>query len=222
MSMYHPSGCGERWGWVGGCGWECKLCVFSCSRPDICVFSCLVPGGYSMVVRHNLLPKELARVAACRKTLGLLTCICFLFERYMHSCRIFAISKVAYGWIARTPAACLCKSLWSAVHVGSRHLCMASVWLRAALFGCLLCSWWVLWFGLRPARAPARALDDWLSKHGWTFVSAWTWKHELANAMLDLTGSCLRLACSSLRLVTRGGLGVWSNIAFLIDAMPPV
>lgn len=100
--------------------------------------------------RQSLLPKELARVAACRKTLGLLTCICFLFERYMHSCRIFAISKVAYGWIARTPAACLCKSLWSAVHVGSRHLCMASVWLRAALFGCLLCSWWVLWFGLRP------------------------------------------------------------------------
>ena len=53
----------------------------------------------------------------------------------MRACRQFAISKVAYVWIARAPPLTLCVQSWSCVHVGSRRIRSASVWLRAALFG---------------------------------------------------------------------------------------
>ena len=65
----------------------------------------------------------------------LLACTRLSFERYMRACGQFAISIVAYGWIARAPPLPFCVQLWSCVHVGSRRIRSASVWLRAALFG---------------------------------------------------------------------------------------
>ena len=67
------------------------------------------------------------------------------FERHMRACRQFAISKVAYGWIARAPPLTLCVQSWSCVHVGSRRIRSASVWLRAACISmcCLRLSWLV-------------------------------------------------------------------------------
>eukprot|EP00435_Cladocopium_sp_Y103_P072006 s726_g39.t1 len=57
------------------------------------------------------------------------------FERYMRACRSFAVSEVTYGWIARVPPLTLRKSFFLCVHVGSRRLRQASVWLRAATYG---------------------------------------------------------------------------------------
>ena len=88
-----------------------------------------------MVCQRGLLPREHARIDACRKTLTLLACARLPFERYMRACRQFAISKVAYGWIARAPPLTLSKKLWSLVHVGSGRIRAASVWLRSALLG---------------------------------------------------------------------------------------
>ena len=88
-----------------------------------------------MTSRRGLLPREAARVDACRKTLTLLACVRLPFERYLRVCRQFAISKVAYGWIARAPPLTLCKRLWSLIHVGSGRIRAASPWLRAAVFG---------------------------------------------------------------------------------------
>ena len=88
-----------------------------------------------MVCQHGLLPREHARVDACCKTLTLLACARLPFERCMRACGQFAVSKVAYGWIARAPPLTLSKKLWSLVHVGSGRIRAASIWLRAALFG---------------------------------------------------------------------------------------
>ena len=88
-----------------------------------------------MIFRRSLLPKESAWVDACRRVWALLACTRLSFERYMRACRQFAISIVAYGWIARATPLPFCVQLWSCVHVGSRRIRSASVWLRAALFG---------------------------------------------------------------------------------------
>ena len=88
-----------------------------------------------MVVCRGLMPRELERVTACKRVLSLLACTGLPFECYMRACRSCAVSKVAYGWIARAPPLTLCKSLFSCVHMGSRRLRSASVWLRAAIFG---------------------------------------------------------------------------------------
>ena len=92
-------------------------------------------GSCSMVACRGLMPRELERVTACKRVLPLLACIGVPFKCYMRACRSFAVSKVAYGWIARAPPLTSCKSCFSCVHMGSRQLCSASVWLRAAIFG---------------------------------------------------------------------------------------
>jgi len=88
-----------------------------------------------MVACRGLMPRELERVNACKRVLSLLACIGVPFKCYMRACRSFAVSKVAYGWIARAPPLTSCKSCFSCVHMGSRQLRSASVWLRAAIFG---------------------------------------------------------------------------------------
>ena len=121
----------------------------------------------------------------------------------MRACRQFAISKVAYGWIARAPPLTLCVQLWSCVHVGSRRIRSASVWLRAALFGgsmhldVLFATQLVgIMSRLRSRRAltwstrsgsPAHALHAWLLSWGWTRTSDWKWTHDMTRHSLDLT-----------------------------------
>ena len=151
-----------------------------------------------MTSRRGLLPREAARVDACRKTLTLLACIRLPFER-----RQFAISKVAYGWIARAPPLTLCKRLWSLIHVGSGRIRAASPWLRAAVFGggmhldVLFASQLVGIFSrlqrsrdlvwLDSAGSPAHAFNSWLLSHGWTRTAEWKWNHGDTGLRLDLT-----------------------------------
>jgi len=97
--------------------------------PEVVANDVELLGSCSMVSRRGLLPKEASRVDACKRVLVLLACARLPFERYMRACRQFAVSKVAYGWIARAPPLTLCTRLWSCVHVGSRRLRSAVVWL---------------------------------------------------------------------------------------------
>ena len=149
------------------------------------------------------MPKELERVNACKRVLTLLACIGMPFEPYMRACRSFAVSKVAYGWIARAPPLTLCKALFSCVHMGSRRLRSASVWLRAALFGGglhldVLFATQLVGILSRVQRrraltwssvsgTPARALKDWLCSHGWICDADWKWSHALSRSVLDFT-----------------------------------
>ena len=119
----------------------------------------------------------------------------------MRACRTFALSRVAYGWLARSLTLTLCKQLWSNVHVGSRRIRAASIWLRAALWGGVLhldVLFAVHLVGVlsriqsrRPlvwsvvGGTPARALSMWLTCHGWRLVRPWVWYHDLTDSHLN-------------------------------------
>jgi hypothetical protein len=169
--------------------------------PEVVANDVELLGSCSMISR-----RESARVDACRlcrRVLALLACACLSFERYMRACRQFAISIVAYGWIARATPLPFCVQLWSCVHVGSRRIRSASVWLRAALFGgsmhldVLFATQLVgIMSRLRSRRAltwstrsgsPAHALHAWLLSWGWTRTSDWKWTHDMTRHSLDLT-----------------------------------
>ena len=160
-------------------------------------------GSCSMVSRRGLLPKEASRVDACKRVLVLLACARLPFERYMRACRQFAVSKVAYGWIAHAPPLSLCTRLWSCVHVGSRRLRSAAVWLRAALWGggmhldilfCYAVDWHFLsfaketffvveqcwWFAV--SCVACLACVAWLGLR-----RPWIWHHDLTGHFLDLS-----------------------------------
>ena len=171
--------------------------------PDVVANDVELLGSCSMVSRRGLLHKETARVDACMRVLTLLACARLSFERYLRACRQFAISKIAYGWIARAPPLYLCNQLWSRVHVGSRRIRAASVWLRAALFGGgmhldvlfatqlvgvlgrLLMKRSLAWS--TRGGSPVHALDAWLLSHGWSRVRNWVWEHALSSHTLDLS-----------------------------------
>ena len=171
--------------------------------PDYVATNTELLGSCSMVACRGLMPKELERVNACKRVLTLLACIGMPFEPYMRACRSFAVSKVAYGWIARAPPLTLCKALFSCVHMGSRRLRSASVWLRAALFGGglhldVLFATQLVGILSRVQRrraltwssvsgTPARALNDWLCSHGWICDADWKWSHALSRSVLDFT-----------------------------------
>ena len=156
-----------------------------------------------LVACRGLMPRELERVTACKRVLSLLACIGLPFECYMRACRSFAVSKVAYGWIARAPPLTLCKSIFTCVHMGSRRLRSASVWLRAAIFGGglhldVLFATQLVGVLSRTQRrrdltwslvsgTPTRALNDWLCSHGWICDDIWKWSHALSRSVLNFT-----------------------------------
>ena len=171
--------------------------------PNVASLDVELLGSCSMTRRRGLLPRESVRVDACRVTLTLLSCIRLPFERYMRACRQFAVSKVAYGWIARAPSLTLCKNLWSLVHVGSRRIRASSPWLRAAvlgggmhldvlfatqlvgIFSRLQRSRELVW--LESSGSPAHAFNAWLVSHGWTRLAEWQWSHADTGLSLNLT-----------------------------------
>jgi hypothetical protein len=160
-----------------------------------------------MVATRGLTKKEKARVDFCSRTVTLLASIGLPFERYLSACRLFAVSKVAYGWLARAPPLTLSKRLFSTIHLGSRRLRSASVWLRSALFGGnlhldvlfatqlvgilsrVLRSRTLTWS--TSVGSPAKALSVWLRDHGWTFIDEWKWHHDPSGCSLDLL--CFRM-----------------------------
>ena len=158
-----------------------------------------------MVATRGLTKKEKARVDSCSRTVTLLASIGLPFERYLSACRLFAVSKVAYGWLARAPPLTLSKCLFSTIHLGSRRLRSASVWLRSALFGGnlhldVLFATQLVGILSRVLRSRtltwstsvgslAKALSVWLRDHGWTFIDEWKrkWHHDPSGCSLDFT-----------------------------------
>ena len=171
--------------------------------PEHAVREAELLGVCTMVATRGLTKKEKARVDSCSRTVTLLASIGLPFERYLSACRLFAVSKVAYGWLARAPPLTLSKRLFSTIHLGSRRLRSASVWLRSALFGGnlhldvlfatqlvgilsrVLRSRTLTW--TTSVGSPAKALSVWLRDHGWTFIDEWKWHHDPSGCSLDFT-----------------------------------
>ena len=113
---------------------------------------------------------------------------------------------MAYGWIARSPPLSLSKSLFSAVHLGSRRIRQASVWLRSAIFGgglhldVLFATQLVgVLSRIQNMReltwseslgSPSGSLNSWLVAHDWEKLAPWKWRHVVSNGLLDFTVVC--------------------------------
>ena len=96
-------------------------------------------------------------------------------------------------------------SIFSCVHMGSRRLRSASVWLRAAIFGGgihldVVFATQLVGVLSRTQRTraltwssvsgtPTRALNDWLCSHGWICDDTWKWSHALSRSVLDFITS---------------------------------
>ena len=79
--------------------------------------------------------KENARVADACNQYKLLATLRLSAERYAFYSRYFAISKVTYGWLGRSPTQGLCTKLWNALKAGQRVTHMANRWIRAMVHG---------------------------------------------------------------------------------------
>ena len=62
--------------------------------------------------------KEASRIEACLRTVRLIACVGMPCHRFIDAVRMFAISKLSYGWITRLPTWTSCKSIWSAIGRG--------------------------------------------------------------------------------------------------------
>lgn len=74
--------------------------------------------------------KDNARVAAGTQY-RLLATLWLSAEKYAFYSRYFAISKVTYGWLGRSPTSGLRTKLWNALKAGQRVTFMANKWVRA-------------------------------------------------------------------------------------------
>ena len=143
--------------------------------------------------------KENARVADACNQYKLLATLRLSAERYAFYSRYFAISKVTYGWLGRSPTQGLCTKLWNALKAGQRVTHMANRWIRAMVHGGLnhldilaatnllrvvygiwnkgLASWNSI------AGTPVATLRKWMRDKGWIESGPWNWTHEFRLAV---------------------------------------
>ena len=143
--------------------------------------------------------KENARVADACNQYKLLATLRLSAERYAFYSRYFAISKVTYGWLGRSPTQGLCSKLWNALKAGQRVTHMANRWIRAMVHGGLnhldilaatnllrvvygiwnkgLASWNSI------AGTPVATLRKWMRDKGWIESGPWNWTHEFRLAV---------------------------------------
>ena len=158
--------------------------------------------GIGFGTRKNTV-KESARVASSIRIIRMLACVRLPFARFMTAVRMFASSRIMYGWISKFIYLSDSKKMWSAVASSSRRLRSASPWLRAVIFGGNMhpdCICGVRLVGLlarlrlqEPLRwilqhgHPVATLHSWLLQRGWRLVRPFLWKCDASLDLLDLT-----------------------------------
>ena len=146
--------------------------------------------------------KESERISAAIRTVRLLACARLPFVRFLAAVRIFASSKILYGWISKFINLRDSKRFWSAVGVSSRRLRSASPWLRAVVFGgnmhpdCICATRLVgllarlrLQGPLSWSTAhghPVATFHAWLIERGWRLIRPFVWKCDASHDLLDL------------------------------------
>ncbi|CAL1138292.1 unnamed protein product [Cladocopium goreaui] len=161
-----------------------------------------VLGACSYSSPRGLTPVESERVSAALQCLSLLGGVGFNLSHFLTNCRLFALSKVGFGWVARAPPLYASQRLFTAVWKNSRRVRFSNPWLRAMLLGGnvhLDITWITRLVGslirgsvryrprwsLRPGTV-ASCLHGWLIDRGWRLVREWVWEHDFAAVALDL------------------------------------
>ena len=146
--------------------------------------------------------KEQNRLLGCLKIIRLLACIRLTFNRFLSAVRMFAISKLSYGWMSRLFNRSDASQVWAAVSRASRRLRMASPFLRGALWGgnchpdCViavrllrvlsrLSHLNLLAWKLEPGY-PLYVLHKWLIHRGWSLLRPFEWYSAFGNVTLSL------------------------------------
>ena len=161
-----------------------------------------VLGACSYSSPRGLTPVESERVSAALQCLSLLGGLGFNLSHFLTNCRLFALSKVGFGCVARAPPLYASQRLFTAVWKNSRRVRFSNPWLRAMLLGGnvhLDITWITRLVGslirgsvryrprwsLRPGTV-ASCLHGWLIDRGWRLVREWVWEYDFAAVCLDL------------------------------------
>ena len=137
--------------------------------------------------------KETERLSAAFRVLSLLGTLKLPYAVFSSYARLFGVSLVSYGWLARLPTQKDSKLLWSALKRGQRTGRMANSWIRSIIFGGLHhldCVTAVQLFRVvanlaqkrlvhwrSSAGCPVHSLRKWLRDRGWREIGEWAWEH---------------------------------------------
>ena len=148
-----------------------------------------------------------------------------VFYKY---CRIFAISRCAYGWLGRQLPLSDARKIWTAMKAAAGVARSANEWAQAVVCGGLShldcvqgstlvrvgyrlfqqgCQWGAS-FG-----SPVRTLRTWMTDHDWHETQPWTWKHKHSGNSLDFTAAGFDIAAC--RHVLRAHWRIWCFDQFL-------
>ena len=163
-----------------------------------------VLGAVSVSGPRKLSSHEESRVAACRRTIRLLSSMGLPLAVFFRTVGQFAMSKASFGWVCRSPPKTVSDKLWTACWVAADRARYSSPFVRSILFGgvyldalwaarlvtALLryslrfqgCPPWSLRFG-----SPCATLNTWLLRCHWVRVRPWVWQHPLGGVKLDLS-----------------------------------
>ena len=140
------------------------------------------------------MPRNLKeRMKSASRCLNLLSTLKLPYAVFTRYARIFGVSLVSYGWLAKLPTLGETKKLWSTIKRGQRTGLMANAWIRAIIFGgvhhldcvtatqllrivsALFAKGWVNWSST--AGCPVHSLRNWLKNRGWKEKGQQHWAH---------------------------------------------
>lgn len=99
-------------------------------QPEIVFLGCV-----TRTTRRATAAKELERLNKSKAMLFLLSTLFLPTETFSPYSRLFGMSQVAYGWLARLPPISESRRLWKAVHRGHSANRVANEWSRAMVYG---------------------------------------------------------------------------------------
>ena len=160
-------------------------------------------GSTSAFAPRGCSPKELDRLGAACRTVTLICSIRFSTALFQLKSRVYAVSKLLYGWISRIPPAFVSDKIWTLLRGRTQQA--ANKYLRAILHGglchvdCLagvvLCrvvsclrDRGLAWAEFAPRGTPLGALQGWFRARGFGLVSPWVWSRGSAVTEVSLRG----------------------------------
>ena len=142
-------------------------------------------------------PKELERLGAACRTIVLLCSVRFSTAVFQLKSRVYAVSKILFGWISRVPSLlrgrtqqAANKFLRAIITGGLCHVdCLAGVVLCRVVSS--LRDRGLVWSDVAPRGTPLGALQGWFRARGFALVRPWVWSVGTAVTEVSLSGGPL-------------------------------